>query len=531
MKKLATLILAIAMLLSMAVVPAMAEEVVELDVFYDFSWLPQSYANNESRVYKACEEATGIRMNVTLAKTGDGEQINLMMTSGDLPDIVCVDYAKPIFAALRESNEVLDLMPLMEQYAPEFKERMGEGYWNFYKSDAGVNNYYANCAFSPSVIDKYVAFASWCEVMAVRKDIYEAMGSPDLSTPEALLEHLRAVREAYPDVKVYMSANAESLALTGRYDGLNWWKTSFGIETYYENEEGKVVAAYNHPKYEEAIKFINTMYLEGFITREDLAGTDESNTAKRESGEIYMFQTGPDGLKYAPAGNPDVTYIAGPVFDDWKGTQQGGIHWCATFITKNCENPEAAIKLLDYLTSDEGDRLTQWGVQGEDWDYNEQGAPVYTDWYYQQNAESSNEYDLNRGNILMGRSWAGSEWVLANIPYEEEYMHQARTVMQDHYFCRMNFLSLDPIGNTYESIVMQQCNDAWTEMIPNVIMAESNDAALALFEEVKATMESLDIASLEAYWTAKSDKIKEAFGEENMILTGADAKVFHETFG
>ena len=68
-------------------------------------------------------------------------------------------------------------------------------------------------------------------------------------------------------------------------------------------------------------------------------------------------------------------------------------------------------------------------------------------------------------------------------------------------------------------------------MIPNVIMAESNDAALALFEEVKATMESLDIASLEAYWTAKSDKIKEAFGEENMILTGADAKVFHETFG
>ncbi|NLV58702.1 MAG: extracellular solute-binding protein, partial [Clostridiales bacterium] len=370
MKKLVTLILAIAMMLSMlAVAPGMAEEVVELNVFYDFSWLPQSYANSDSRIFKAVEEVTGVRMNVTLAKTSDGEQINLMLTSGDLPDIVCVDYASPIYGTLRESNEVLDLMPLIEQYAPEFKERMGEGYWNFYKSDAGVNNYFANCAFSPAVAEKYAAFGGWCELMAVRQDIYEALCSPALSTPEELLEHLRTVRETYPDVKVYMSANAGSLALTGRYDGLNWWKTAFGIETYYENDEGKVVAAYNHPQYEEAIKFINTLYLEGFITREDLAGTDESNTARRESGEIYMFQTNPAGIQYAPAGNPDVRYIAGPVFDTWKGTQQGGIFWCATFITKNCKNPEAAIKLLDYLTSTEGDRLNQWGIEGEDWEF------------------------------------------------------------------------------------------------------------------------------------------------------------------
>ena len=533
MKKLAALILTVAMLMSViGVFPAMAEEEpVELDIFYDFSWLHDGYTNSDSRVFKAVEEATGVRMNVTRAKTSDGEQINLMLASGDLPDMVCVDYATAIYGALRESNAVMDLMPLMEEYAPELKERMGESYWNFYKSDAGINNYFANCAFSPDIADKYAAFGGWCEVMAVRQDIYEAMGSPSLSNAEELLDHLRAVREAYPDVKVYAAANAESLALTGRYSGLSWWKTAYGIETYYEEEDGTVVAAYNHPDYDEAIKLLNTMYLEGFITREDLASTDEANDAKKESGEIYMFGASPADIRYAPAGNPDVRYIASPVFDTWKGTQQGGIFWCATFITNNCEHPDAAIKLLDYLTSEEGDRLNQWGIEGEDWEYNENGVPTYTDWYYEQNATSSTEYNAQRGAVLMSMNWADHEWTNYNVPYEEEYMHQARTMMQDHYFCRLNFLSLDPTANSYESIVLQQCNDAWNAAIPEIIMAENNEAALAKLEELKATMESLDIASLEAYWTAQSNKIKEAFGEENMILTGADAEIFHETFG
>ena len=532
MKKLVSLVLTMTLLLGiMAMVPAAAEEPVELEMFLDFSWLPDSYVNvADSRIGKIITEKTGVKLNITRAKTDDGEQLNLLLASDDLPDMVCVDYSAPIFGTLLESDYVMDLMPLMEEYAPEFKERMGEGYWNFYKSDAGVNNYYANCAFSPAITDKYAAFGGWCELMAVRQDIYEALGSPALSTEEELIAHLEEVREKYPEVKVYAAAKSTSLSLTGRYGGLSWWKTAYGIETYYEAEDGSVVAAYNHPDYPKAIKLLNDLYLHGFITREDLAGTDEGLDAQMESGNVYMFGCQPADIRYAPAGNPDAHYIAGPVFDTWKGTQQGGIFWCATFITKNCKDPAAAIRLMDYMTSEEGDHLNLWGVEGEDWEYNENGAPVYTDWYYEQNATSSSEYGLNRGNVLFSMNWGDHEWVNYNVPYEEEYMHQARSVMQDHYFCRLNFLSLDPVGNSYESLVMQQCKDAWDEAIPNIIMADSNEEALQRFEELKATMESLDIASLEAYWTAKSNKIKEAFGEDNMILIGADNAIYHATF-
>ena len=533
MKKLVSLILALTLFAGVLIAPASAEEPVELSMFINFSWIPDSYVNLQgTRIMDKVTEKTGVTLIGERAKTDESEQLNLMLASGDLPDLICVDMNSPIFGTLSTSNQVMDLMPLIEEYAPEFYDLMGEGYWNFYKSSNGVNNYYANCAFSPSVAEKYAAFGGWCSTMAVREDIYEEFGSPALSTPEELLEHLRAVREKYPDLKVLLNGDSESLSLTGRYNGLSWWKTSFGIETYYEKEDGSVVAAYQNPKYPEAIKFINDLFNEGFLTREDLANTDESIRTKKESGQIYMMLANNiTDIKYPPAGNPDVRYVAAPVFDAWMGTQQGGMAWCATFISKSCKDPEAAIKLMYYLATEEGDRLNQWGIEGEDYEYDENGSPVNTEWYKEQNATSSTEYTNARGNILFSMNWGDHEWTVLNVPNEEEYFHQARAIMQDHYFCRLNFLGIDPTGNTYESLVLQQCNDAWYEMMPAVIMAPTNEEALALFEELKATLEALDIAALETYWTQGSNKIKEAFGADNMILHGADSVVFHELYG
>ncbi len=40
----------------------------------------------------------------------------------------------------------------------------------------------------------------------------------------------------------------------------------------------------------------------------------------------------------------------------------------ALVISSNCEHPEKAMELFDYLNSDEGARLVRTGVPGEDWD-------------------------------------------------------------------------------------------------------------------------------------------------------------------
>ena len=48
-------------------------------------------------------------------------------------------------------------------------------------------------------------------------------------------------------------------------------------------------------------------------------------------------------------------------------------------ISKKCQNPKAAIKLLTYLLSEEGQKMTWLGTQGEMWDYNKDGVPEIKD--------------------------------------------------------------------------------------------------------------------------------------------------------
>lgn len=357
------------------------------------------------------------------------------------------------------------------------------------------------------------------------------MGSPELSTTDELMEHLLAVKAAYPDVAPLAPAAAETLSLTTGWSGLGWWRAAFGVQAYYEEEDGSISGWYNDPNADKVITFINDLYLNGLYTREDFVEDPDAYNKMCESGDIYMkFGHPNDTTLYAPAGNPDVMYIASPMVDDWLACQQENIAWMATFITSNCKDPEAAIKALSWLCSDEGDIVNQWGIEGEDYEYDENGVPNYTDWYYEQTEESLEDYNSNLGRFLGSMNWADHLWTSETVPDEVENLHEAREQAQDHWVGIMNMMSINPNDSSEAAVVFQQCKDAWTAAIPNIIMAESNEEALRLFDELKATLEDMNISVVEEYWTAKSDKVKEAFGEENCILEGADTAIYHEWF-
>ena len=514
---------------------AAADGAAEVEMFLDISWLPDAHAvGYNSRIGRAIMEATGVKLVITKAKTGDSEQINLLLASDDLPDMVCVEFSHPIFGALRESDRVADLMPLIKDYAPELYDTMGEGYWNFYTSDTGINNYYANCAFSPKSGEKYCAYGGWCPGLFVREDIWSAMGEPDITSPDKLKDHLIDVKDRYPDVKPIMFGSSDTLGLTASCYDLGFFKSAFGIEMYYETPDGKITAGFNHPEYGNFLAWVNGMYRDGFYTREDIAGNAEARKSWTEQGNLYMYANdNVPNVQYPPAGNPDVKYTTAPVFSTFKATQQTGIFWCATFISSKCKDPSAAIRLMSYCASQEGDRLIAWGEEGIDWEWNANGVPVYTDYYKESNAESVTQYDyqMERGFLLPFSNWSDHEWTALSIPEDAPYMKRARDLYQDMYFARLNFLSLNPVGNMPENITVQQCRDYYNEMIPQIIMANSKDECLALFETMKKELVNKGLAEVEAYWTMKSDKARNAFGADKLILRGADSVIYHKLYG
>ncbi|MDY6324916.1 MAG: extracellular solute-binding protein [Catonella sp.] len=78
--------------------------------------------------------------------------------------------------------------------------------------------------------------------------------------------------------------------------------------------------------------------------------------------------------------DPDSIYIAidGPKNsrgDDYVLPTNGMAGWTVTMISKKCKNPEAAIKLIDFLLSEDGQKLTYLGVEGVTYDI-VNGKPV-----------------------------------------------------------------------------------------------------------------------------------------------------------
>ncbi|MDR3170454.1 MAG: extracellular solute-binding protein [Treponema sp.] len=508
------------------------DDVVQLTLFIDVTgYSPQYKAWDGARIPEEVQKKLGVRLTTNDATVGGSEELNLMVAAGDMPDLVCVFYNDGPFSVLSESNLVVDMMPLIKEHAPEFYDYMGEGYWNFYKSNSGVNNYFVNWAFYPNAADKYAALGTWNRVPFSRVDIWNALGEPDITTPEKFLQHLREVRERYPDVKPFLASPVTTLTLGhNNHVGLNFLQTMFGIEAFYEKPDGSIMAAYNHPQYIEFITFMNDMAREGFITRDDLAATNEQFTSAHERGDVYMYIDAVDFLRYPPTGNPNVSYQAAPVFETTAGCPQAAIAGWTTFISKKSKNPEAAIKLIAYLAMQEGDRLNQWGQEGVDWEWNADGSPVYTDWYREQTAQSNDEYLRKRGGFHFSMNWGDHEWVSLNVPGELPHMRRSRDLYQDYFFARLNFLSLDPAGNIPEAIIFQQVKDYWLQAIPQVVLASSREEALTRFDNLKTTLSSMGINDVEKYWTTKSNRIVNAFGRDNLVLKGADNAIYHKFF-
>ena len=517
---------------------AASKEAVELDLFVDVPWLFDYFnCTPETRTGKVILEKTNVSVKFSKSKTNDNSQVSLMLASDDLPDLVCVDSNSSVFPALRESGKVLDLIPLIENYAPEFYDIMGEQYWNFYKSDTGINNYYGTDACTPKLLARSSTFNGGAGGLFVREDLWNAMGGEgiDITTPEKLKTHLISVKEKYPDIKPILIHPTRALGLISvQTGGLAFWQHAFGIEGYYEAPDGKLICAYNNPEYAKFLCWLNGMYREGFYTREDMDRSGESRASVVGQADLYMYYDSEiNALAYPPTGHPETNWTAAPVFKTSKMTIAPGLFWCATFISSKCKNPEAAIKLMSYCASPEGDRLNYWGQEGIDWEWDANGAPIRTQNYVDAHVDSvdSANYDNARGVVFGFRNGAEAEWYTLSLPNDPPYMKRARTLYQDYYFIRLNYLNIYPTGNIPESVIMQQCNDYFQEMLPQIIMADSESSCLEVFETMKKELAKKGIAEGEAYFTKQSNRTKDAFGADNLVNYGADNVLFHKLYG
>ncbi|WP_339272357.1 extracellular solute-binding protein [Paenibacillus sp. FSL W8-0426] len=343
-------------------------EVKELSLFIDASWYPVK--EWKGPVAEKITEKTGVKLKVTVAT--DDKQLPLMISSGDLPDLVFT-YAN--IDRMSDSKLSYPWNELIEKYAPDFKiddtrkaiHTMDDG--NFYT----VRNSFATQEEMSK--NKYAIGSDGNPGIAVREDILKELGNPPIQSVDDFVKVLGRVKEKYPDM----------IPLIMDKDWIEqYFMQQFGLEAlidgWYERD-GKIDYAIRQPEMLEYFKFMNSLYRSGYILGENYAYTNDqiddqyalSGKAFAHSHTVAVADT--DNIKAKSDGKPYTFKMLPSALSENTKIVSTGLGFAGTFITKKNKDPEASIKFLQYLASDEGKKLTMFGVEGEHWTWNDKGYP------------------------------------------------------------------------------------------------------------------------------------------------------------
>ena len=345
----------------------------------------------DTDVAKEITKRTGVSIDAVYSPDNDGTKLNIMLASGDkLPDfLVWIDRTTKIYQRMVKDGVLWSLTELMDKYAPKMREVLPKGYETFNAEEKDGQLYIMGrwALGADQVGDSRVVHPP---TFSVRNDIWAALGKPQIKTPEDIYNFGKQIKEKYPDVKYpiyfnFINTAPVPLASMFGYPG-SMWSGSW----YYDYKNDKPLLWVEHPAAKEGYKFANKLFREGICNPEQFTVTDFKDELKK--GSIAMYNCFNIFDIYAANGilkqkNPAEFYqfIPAPVKDGCKFELLNNFLPYSigpgVVITKDCKNPERAIKYLEFMCSDEGQQLVLYGINGvhHDMKQTEQGwsYPVF----------------------------------------------------------------------------------------------------------------------------------------------------------
>lgn len=389
MKKLLSLAMALAMLLTVLVLPASAEESLypeELTIFCNLS----SHASkigiqnmSEIRVFQEIEKMTGTKVNWIHPAAGSDvdAQINLMVASGELPDLIVKSNWKTFnggVALWEEDGVIYDLTDLIPEYMPNFHAYLQAN--PLAERDLTVEDkiYYV------SEINVGLPYSG----PVYREDWLEKLNLEYPTTPDELYEVLVAFRDQDPNG----NGQKDEWAMSGQsfYNGnfgVGQMLWAWGISLDFMQIDGKVThGLLETDAITGAMTFLNKLYNEGLLDP-DYATQDRNTIDGKFMNDQVGFEFGiqPSKMNKALAGTTPFKAVGGPNLrlnpDDpayvFKTMYLSALTSTSdTVVTTACKEPGKALRWLDNFYGGEGLMLANFGIEGLTYEYVD-GKPVY----------------------------------------------------------------------------------------------------------------------------------------------------------
>ncbi|SOH95253.1 putative aldouronate transport system substrate-binding protein [Monaibacterium marinum] len=357
-----------------------------LDLSIHMHW-PRSQGYDESyAVERVAREMTGIHLReATFGRnTSDSaEAMNLLIASGDMPDIVGGHLIKQPVNEYGPQGAFQPLNELVAEHAPNI-----QAFWDSHPGlQQAISAYDGNYYYIP-----YLPDGKYGRAYFIRQDWLDILGLQQPQTVDELHTVLTAFLNDDPngnglqdEVPAFFRNWEEVIRLVTFWDA-----RSSGSDTYhdfYVNDEGTVVHPYAQEAYRDGLTMVAQWYEEGIIdpevftrrstAREYLLGENLGGFTHdwfaSTSGYNAALEDKIEGFNFVPFLPPESA--GGVRMEEHRRIPIKPDGWA---ISHSNEHAIETIKYFDFFFSEEGRLLSNFGVEGETWNMID-GEPVFTD--------------------------------------------------------------------------------------------------------------------------------------------------------
>ena len=427
----------------------LSEEPIELTMFtyYDSS----RYVTVDTYADLPCQVRMSDLTNVNItyihpAAGSEKEQLNLLLSSGDLPDIIYYEWAN--FSTtpdqLFEDGLIIDIAPYIDEYAPNYKALMDQNpqLKKDITTDTGLIPGFYQMQFSEPLKNTY------CYLL--RADWLEQVGKEVPVTLDDWYDVLCAFRDN--DMNGNGDPSDEYPLTTGLFVGtsedtkaLEYFYAAWGkMWNMYVNRENHAAYGAYDPDYKEYLLLMRQWIEEGLIDPDFATNDKTQQDAKFLNSQAGALRSGLGaGFGTFIAGLGDENAVVGamsPVMNEGDTSynftgRSAGVTAGAALITTSCEHPEIAIQWLDMFQGGDGMILANYGIEGESYAMVD-GYPTLVE-YITRNPDGKSinvalaEFSLGCANFPFWNDSAVREQRMLSYPAQRETGLRMASMSQD----------------------------------------------------------------------------------------------------
>ncbi|MFF2479993.1 extracellular solute-binding protein [Paenibacillus sp. NPDC058071] len=458
---------------------------VTFDWYLNYSWFADKWGVDKTTQY--ITKKTGVNINFIVPAGNENEKLNTMIASGNLPDLITLDWNSDAVDKMIKGGMVLPLNELADQYDPYFFKIADKAKLNWYKQEDGKVYGYPNQSSSPSDFQKFGYNFTSNNTFLVRKDIYEAIGSPDMRTPEGFLNALKAAKEKYPEINGQPLIPFGSQEFTSTGNG-SFESSLFEFLSIPTEKDGNFYDRTTDPEYIRWLKVFRQANEQGLISKDILIDKRPQIEEKILQGRYFAMMFPRSDLQNQNIAryqqDPNSVYIAvdGPANSKLDQPRLSGpsiAGWTLTLISKNVKDKEKAIQFLTYLISEEGNKDLFFGEQGVTYDVidgKEQFLPEALNMYNNDRSSFAKTYGASYTFWMMMDPSLNLKWAPESVEPTKGPEDWTRGKVVDNTV----YTNLDPSATSPEGISLGKIKTQWGKILPKLILSKSE----ADFDEV-----------------------------------------------